>query len=124
MKKRLNELRPVFVEHIPDLLDPGLLYVSMKYATCAHSCACGCGGKVFTPLSPDDWQLYYDGHTITLTPSIGNFRFACCSHYFVRNNRIIWVNDSNWHWKEKNDIRKKKAKLPLWKRLFVNYIVK
>lgn len=93
MTKRVDKLRPVFVEQLPDLLDPGLLYVSMKFGICAHSCACGCGRKVFTPLGQKDWQLYYDGETITLSPSIGNFRFPCQSHYFIRHNKVVWVKD-------------------------------
>lgn len=115
MGKRIDKLRPVFVEQIPDLLDPGLLYVSMKYAICAHSCACGCGKKVFTPLGLKDWQLYYDGVTITLTPSIGNYSSPCHSHYFIRNNRIVWVNDAydNQAYKPK-----KKRHRSIWGKLF------
>ena len=98
-------MRPVYVEQLPDLLDPGLLYVSMKFSICAHSCACGCGRKVFTPLGLRDWQLYYDGESITLSPSIGNFRFPCQSHYFIRHNIVVWVKDS-----EQGTLRKKKKK--------------
>ncbi|MBQ7254475.1 MAG: hypothetical protein IJS30_07365 [Bacteroidales bacterium] len=105
MKKRIDTLRPVYVEQLPDLLDPGLLYVSMKFSICAHSCACGCGRKVFTPLGLRDWQLYYDGESITLSPSIGNFRFPCQSHYFIRHNIVVWVKDS-----EQGTLRKKKKK--------------
>lgn len=115
MGSRIDKLRPVYVEHLPDLLDPGLLYVSMKYAICAHSCACGCGKKVFTPLGLKDWQLYYDGVTITLTPSIGNYSFPCHSHYFIRMNRIVWVNDAYDKQAEKP---KKKRNLSIWGKLF------
>ena len=94
MKKRIDKLRPVYVEQIPDLLDPGLLYISMRFAICAHSCACGCGKKVFTPLGVKDWQLFYDGETITLSPSIGNYSFPCQSHYFIRRNRIVWISET------------------------------
>ncbi len=114
MTKRIDKMRPVFVEQLPDLLDPGLLYISMKYAICAHSCACGCGNKVFTPLGLKDWQLYYDGETITLTPSIGNFSFTCRSHYFIQENRIVWVNSYDAH----SDKPKKKRKRSIWSKLF------
>jgi len=115
MVKRIEKLRPVYVKQIPDLLDPGLLYVSMKYAICAHSCACGCGNKVFTPLGLKDWQLYYDGVTITLTPSIGNYNFPCCSHYFIRKNKIVWVNDT---YGNSADKPKRKRKQSVWGKLF------
>ena len=95
MKKGTEILRPVFVEQLPDLLDPGLLYVSMKFAICAHSCACGCGRKVYTPLGLKDWQLYFDGETVSLSPSIGNYNFPCRSHYFIRYNRIVWISDNS-----------------------------
>lgn len=82
-----------FVEFIPDVIEEGKLYVSMEYATTVHKCACGCGKEVVTPLSPTDWKLYFDGKTISLEPSIGNWGFPCRSHYWVRNNRAVWAED-------------------------------
>ena len=61
-----------FVEFIPDELENGVLYVSVTYATAIHECCCGCGNEVVTPLAPNDWQLTFDGESITLFPSIGN----------------------------------------------------
>ena len=78
-----------FVEYMPELINQGELYISMKYSVVIHLCACGCGEKVVTPLSPDDWQLKYDGETISLYPSIGNWDFQCQSHYWIRRNKII-----------------------------------
>jgi hypothetical protein len=56
-----------------------------------HRCACGCGNKVVTPISPADWQLFYDGDTVSLTPSIGNWGFPCRSHYWVYADEIQWA---------------------------------
>jgi len=61
-----------FVEFIPDVLKDGTLCVSMEYATVVHKCCCGCGKEVVTPLSPTDWNLIFNGKTISLDPSIGN----------------------------------------------------
>lgn len=80
-----------FVEFIPDALKEGTLYVSMEYATVVHKCCCGCGKEVVTPLSPTDWKLIFDGKTISLDPSIGNWGFECQSHYWIRNNRVLWA---------------------------------
>lgn len=80
-----------FVEFIPRELEPGVLYISIEFATCVHACACGCGGRVVTPLSPDDWRLTYDGDTVSLWPSIGNWAFACRSHYWIRSDQIVWA---------------------------------
>ncbi|MFK1389389.1 DUF6527 family protein [Pseudomonas aeruginosa] len=63
----------------------------MEFASAAHSCACGCGRKVITPFSPTDWQMVFDGETVSLRPSIGNWSFPCRSHYWIRSNRIEWA---------------------------------
>lgn len=80
-----------FVEFIPDDLKERTIYVSIRYATAAHRCCCGCGKEVVTPLSPTDWKLIFDGKTISLDPSIGNWSFECQSHYWIRNNRVRWA---------------------------------
>ena len=72
-----------FVTFAPAALAPGVLYVSMEYATVLHACCCGCGNKVVTPLAPERWSLTYDGRHITIVPSIGNWSFPCQSHYWI-----------------------------------------
>ena len=121
-RKKIDCLRPTFIEHFPDQLEPGVLYVSMKYAMCAHSCVCGCGQKVITPLSPKKWKIIYDGESVTLYPSIGNYGFPCHSHYFITNGRIDWVdadidngttqkNKKKSHKRLRWSIRKKKGRI-------------
>jgi hypothetical protein len=80
-----------FVEFIPETLAPDTLYVSVLFATAAHSCFCGCGTKVVTPIHPTGWQLLFDGDTVSLRPSIGNWNFRCRSHYWISKDRIIWA---------------------------------
>lgn len=108
---KISSLVPKYVEYIPTDLEPGVLYISMKYATAVHLCACGCGEKVVTPLSRSDWKLLFDGESITLRPSIGNFEFQCKSHYFVTENRIDWCpnvyHDNTKSHKKKNHKWKK-----------------
>jgi hypothetical protein len=79
-----------FVEFIPDVVDEGILFISMEYATAIHKCCCGCGTEVVTPFTPTDWKLIFDGKSVSLFPSIGNSGFACESHYFIEKNRIDW----------------------------------
>jgi hypothetical protein len=86
----MSEFRPEFVEFIPSALLPGVLYISGRYRTASHLCACGCGSKVVTPLSPADWQLTRRHDRVSLHPSIGNWNYACRSHYWIRDNKIIW----------------------------------
>ncbi|WP_280355525.1 DUF6527 family protein [Pseudomonas sp. BN414] len=87
----VRQLTPHFVERFPEQLQPGVLYLAMEFVSAAHSCACGCGRKVITPFSPTDWQMVFDGETVSLRPSIGNWSFPCRSHYWIRSNRIEWA---------------------------------
>ena len=80
-----------FVEFVPPVLEEGTLYISIPYGTAVHLCACGCRNKVVTPISPAEWQLLYDGDTVSLTPSVGNWQFPCRSHYVIRRNRVKWA---------------------------------
>lgn len=79
------------VEFIPERLEEGALYISQRYGTAAHKCCCGCGEEVITPLTPTDWSLQMDGNVVTLYPSIGNWSFACRSHYWIRRSKVIWA---------------------------------
>jgi hypothetical protein len=79
-----------FVESMPSKLEQGKLYVSTRYRTAIHLCACGCGKKVVAPLRPGRWTLLFDGDSISLWPSIGNWQFPCRSHYFIENNAVRW----------------------------------
>ena len=44
-----------------------------------------------TPLGPAEWQLTYDGRTVSLAPSIGNWSFACRSHYWIEGGNVRWA---------------------------------
>jgi hypothetical protein len=46
---------------------------------------------VVTPLSPTDWALTYDGETVSLDPSVGNWGFPCKSHYWIERSKVIWA---------------------------------
>lgn len=88
---KVGRYAPVFVEFIPGKLATGELYISIPYATATHLCACGCGERVVTPLTPTDWKLIFDGETVSLSPSIGNWSFTCQSHYWIRENEVEWA---------------------------------
>lgn len=97
-----------FVENIPNTIDEGVLYISIPYTTALHRCCCGCGNEVVTPLSPVDWQLSFDGLTVSLSPSIGNWGFPCQSHYWIRRNKVQWARRWNRH--EINVLRNQEAR--------------
>lgn len=107
----MKTLEHKFVEFIPDILEDGILYITIEYRTAVHKCICGCGNKVITPISPIDWKLTFDGKTVSLYPSIGNWNFDCKSHYFITNNQVRLAR----RWSEKEieagrefDTKKKK----------------
>src|SRR4051812_46368408 len=83
-------IRHEFVSLAPDVLEQGVLYVSIEYATVLHLCACGCGAQVVTPLAPGRWRLTFDGKTVSLNPSIGNWSLPCRAHYWIDRNHVVW----------------------------------
>ncbi len=81
-----------FVDQVPEQPEPGVLYVSLAFRTAVHLCACGCEGETWLPIRPDRHHLTFDGDSITIQGSIGNWRFPCRSHYWIRQNRIVWAD--------------------------------
>lgn len=88
---RRSAITHQFVHYVPEQLVDGVVYISLEHATAAHRCMCGCGEEVVTPLSATDWRLIYDGESISLEPSIGNWSFPCRSHYWITGNRVMWA---------------------------------
>lgn len=89
--KAPTPLRHEFVRYIPEQLAERTLYISIEFTTAVHNCFCGCGQQVVTPLTPTDWQLIFDGDTVSLYPSVGSWNLPCQSHYIVRRNQAIWM---------------------------------
>ena len=85
---KIKHLRHRFVELVPDVVEPGILYVSMEYATAAHRCCCGCGEEIVTPFNPAQWQMSFNGDAVSLHPSVGNWNLPCRSHYVVHEGRV------------------------------------
>ena len=98
MTGKRTRVAHAFVDHIPAVLDEGVIYASIEFGTVVHLCCCGCGEEVVTPLTPTDWKLIYDGETVSLYPSIGSWSLPCRSHYVIAENRVRWA--SEWpEWK-------------------------
>jgi hypothetical protein len=88
--EKLSRIELVRVQYIPRTLESGVLYVAEEFGAAVHSCACGCGSKVSTPLEPTEWALEETASGPTLTPSVGNWQLPCRSHYWIRGGEIIW----------------------------------
>lgn len=85
-----SSFTPIFVDTVPEDLEVGKLYVSHRFRTASHLCACGCGSRVVTPLKPAKWALTVDEGRVSLSPSIGRWQLPCKSHYWIRDNNVIW----------------------------------
>lgn len=89
MKMKISTLRAEYVQHLPEQLAEGMLYISEEFSIAGHKCCCGCGEEVITPLNPAQWRVRSEGGGISLYPSIGNWKFACRSHYWIRKNKVV-----------------------------------
>lgn len=90
-KGRNARIQVQHVQLMPKELLPGVLYVSHKFGTAAHLCACGCGSKVRTPLGPMAWSVEETARGPTLHPSVGNWQKPCRSHYWITRGEVIWA---------------------------------
>lgn len=90
---RVDILKPVYVQYIPpaDSIKAGELYISLEFQTTVHKCCCGCGLEVVTPLNHAQWKISNRNGKVSIYPSIGNWSYPCQSHYFIRDNRVVWA---------------------------------
>lgn len=87
----VTSLAPAFVEYVPEQLEDGRLYIAIGLRTMVHRCACGCAREVVTPIGPLGWRFTYDGASVWVQPSIGNWSLPCRSHYWIEENGIRWA---------------------------------
>jgi hypothetical protein len=80
------------VDFMPKELEQGVLYVSDKYRTAAHLCACGCGEKIRTPLGPTEWSVSEGRGGPSVWPSIGSWQRPCRSHYVINDGVVHWAD--------------------------------
>ena len=118
----------VWVDDMPSSLEPGNLYISVKHRLTEHLCACGCGAEVSLPLSRSEWRIEYDGESVSMRPSIGNWRVPCRSHYIIEKGRTRWA--LAWTTKEirtgqardrkakTGDIARRRRKARWWRRIW------
>lgn len=91
---RVERFKHRFIDIVPpyDRMEENVIYISLSCNVAVHKCACGCGKEVVTTIAPHRWKLTYDGKSVSLSPSIGNWYFACQSHYFIQENEVIWAD--------------------------------
>lgn len=82
------------VVHLPDTLQPNVIYYSEKSCVAVHLCLCGCGQLTVTPIYPDNdpeemWHITRKDK-LTMTPSILQGA-GCKSHYIITNGYANFV---------------------------------
>lgn len=87
---RVTSWQMSWVDDMPSVMKSGTVYISIKHRLTEHLCACGCKAEVSLPLGPAEWKLEYDGETVSLWPSVGNWRLSCNSHYLIEKGRTVW----------------------------------
>lgn len=87
------------VDDIQDFYEYGAMYLigsENNFWCCAFHCPCGCG-ELLELLLVDGgvpcWsaKLIDDSH-VDLSPSIWKTN-GCKSHFFVKNNMVVWVSE-------------------------------
>lgn len=87
------KIKPVLTKYIPERIDmeDGILYISREFKTAIHMCPCGCGEEINTNIDDKTgWKIVVDGDNVDVSPSIGNYRIPCKTHYFIRSSEIVW----------------------------------
>ena len=95
--RRPAPLRTVYVEELPDQLDPKAVYVlgeGKHRWFAAMLCPCGCGSTVQVSLMASTrprWRLieHVSDGTVSLEPSLWR-EGGCESHFFLRRGFIEW----------------------------------
>jgi hypothetical protein len=101
-RRRRKLQKVVFVESMNDVPESvgATLYVvyrSGQYRRAVLQCPCRCGRRIDLNLNAHQfphWTAKTRKGVVTLSPSIWVPIDACGSHFFVRQNRIEWVNEN------------------------------
>lgn len=91
----MKEITPVYVDLVPEVIEPGKLYIAKEFHTAVHLCPCGCGHQVVIRLGDEnkkdaiEWSLSDNNGIISISPSI-EIQGNCRSHYYIRENKFIF----------------------------------
>ena len=84
-------MKPRYVKTMPDEIKEGILYISNHYGTAVHKCPCGCKELIVTPTKKGGWMTVQNKDKVSLYPSVYNSTLPCKSHYWIRDNEIVWA---------------------------------
>ena len=87
---KISSISPEYLPQLPERLQEGVLYICEEFGLTAHKCCCGCGEDVYLKLGPAKWELTKESDgSVSIDPSVGNWKYVCRSHYWITNNRVI-----------------------------------
>jgi hypothetical protein len=75
----------------------GMLYVverGQRARWIVMACPCGCGERIEVNLSRarhPAWEITPHGDAVSLYPSLWVSSDKCGSHFWIRDNRVLWV---------------------------------
>lgn len=76
---------------MPKEIQEGIIYISEEFSISKHKCPCGCGEVINIPIHEHrGWTINIVDDKVSFNPSIGNWYLKCKSHYYIKNNKIIW----------------------------------
>ena len=81
-------------EDLDDVREDTLYVVGPDRNYVEYKCPCGCGNTVFLNTeegSPHPvWGLEIKDGKLSLYPSVFSVSWKCKSHYFIKDNKVIW----------------------------------
>ena len=97
-KHRIGTYELCVVDDVQDNYEYGKMYLVGQngvYWLCVFHCPCGCGTLLELLLVAEakpHWTVRpVDEGFVDLSPSIWRIR-GCGSHFFIKNNQVIWVS--------------------------------
>ena len=96
--KEIRHINEILIEG-EDKLENGVIYIDDSSPYIEFLCPCGCGRVTMIPINRNYEHVQHpywdisesnDGAVISLSPSIYSTGFDCKSHYFIKENKIVW----------------------------------
>ena len=86
-----------FGEFIPDELDQGTIYISIRFATSSHLCICGCGARLQRLSAPRIGNLYLMGRRFRWTPRRLEIRMQLSQYRRTVGESYVRLGKESWH---------------------------
>lgn len=98
MKTHYNEV--VVADNLPYDTNNDTLYYSPRYSLVKFLCPCGCKHEIVLRTAEEvdvpgrKWKVQVVDNKMSLWNSIWvNWEGGCQSHFFIKDNKVIWVSD-------------------------------